>query len=106
MIAVAAAIAAAAGSLYAGTRGIPVRSGQLGAPGLGPRWRVRWAVWRWKAQVWTARGGWRGVGEFKSEELARGAAIAKAMEYAGQPGILEAGPTISIAQSSFKRGDV
>ncbi len=79
MIGTLAAIAAGAGGLYAGTRGVPVRSGQLGQPGIGPRWRVRWGLWRWKGEVWTPTNGWRPVGDFKTEELARAAAFARAI---------------------------
>ena len=107
MLGVIAATAAALGAVYTGARGVPVRSGRLGNPSTGPQWRVRWALWRWKSEVWSVRNGWQPVGEFKTEVLARGAALAKAMEFASQPAI--SGPLVSLTRArnvSFKQGDV
>ncbi len=122
MLALIAGAAAAAGAVYTGTRGVPVRSGRLGNPSTGPQWRVRWALWRWKAQVWTVRNGWMPVGEYKTEQTARGAALAKAMEHVSQPaiegvmltsaksfGVQGAGDVTGDApaqQTSFTKGDV
>ena len=79
--AIAAGVAAFGGYRVC-TKGIPIRSGQLGQPGLGPKWRVRWACYQWKAEIWTARDGlWSPVGDFKSETLAKGAALDAALQY-------------------------
>ncbi len=96
--------AAGAGGVYTWTKGVRVKGGQLGQPGVGPKWRVRWAVNRWIGEVWNARDGWRSVGDFDSPELATGAAIAKAMEYVSQPAL-----TATIAQArnvDFSNQDV
>jgi hypothetical protein len=79
--------AAGAGGVYTFTKGVRVKGGQLGQPGLGPKWRTRWAVNRWIGEVWNPRDGWRSVGDFDTPELAKGAAIAKAMLYLSQPAL-------------------
>jgi hypothetical protein len=45
------------------------------------------------------------VGEYKTEQVARGAAMAKAMEFVSQPSI---SPTLTVHKrmASFKTGDV
>jgi hypothetical protein len=95
--------AAGAGGVYTFAKGVKVSSGQLGAPGLGPKWRTRWAVNRWIGEVWNPRDGWRSVGDFDTPELAKGAAIAKAMAYMSTPQLTA---NVSARVADFSSQDV
>ena len=108
MIGLIVAGTAAVGGLYAATKGVPIRSGIYGDPRSGTRWRIRWALWRWKAEAWNLREGWVTVGEYKTEQLAKNAAQARA-QVTGQRLLGRAAGVASGLPgraTSFQKGDV
>lgn len=83
MLAAATAVAAAVAAGVA-WKGVPVGSGQKGPAARDIRWRVRWAVWRWIAEVHTPDTGWTRVGEYETRALAKSnAEAAAASEHTG-----------------------
>lgn len=62
---------ALAGGGYTCLRGVEVRAGTV--PGRGD-WRIRWACWRYKAEVRREGGVWESVGTFAKGEAALAAA--------------------------------
>lgn len=76
-------VTAAAAVIQTARRGVPVSSGAVGDPATGGevKWRARWAIWRWIAEVRSPSVGWMAVGEFSTKGIARANAIAAAQSY-------------------------
>jgi hypothetical protein len=79
-IGIAAGVAAL---IQTARKGIPVSSGTLGDPVRGDaiKWRVRWAIWRWVAEIQSPLTGWTVAGEFPTKGIAEAAAKAAGFSY-------------------------
>lgn len=77
------AVAAAAALIQTARKGIPVKKGYLGELGTNSeiRWRARWGIWRWIAEVRSPETGWVEVGEYETREMAEAQAVAAAQSY-------------------------